>query len=131
MLPPRERITAIEAYLARGRVEDPEETALLRRYLDFLNATVGKPAHPCRLVSKVAQTNTKLLVLPSSTFRLGASGLEVKLNGHGNRLALDTGTSGILVRSDAAEKAGLTRIDRKSTRLNSSHANISYAVFCL
>src|SRR3712207_8437240 len=27
-------------------------------------------------------------------------------------------------------KADLTR-DRKSTRLNSSHANISYAVFCL
>ena len=23
------------------------------------------------------------------------------------------------------------RVDRKSTRLNSSHANISYAVFCL
>src|SRR3712207_8022940 len=26
---------------------------------------------------------------------------------------------------------GLGRQDRKSTRLNSSHANISYAVFCL
>src|SRR3712207_8991772 len=26
---------------------------------------------------------------------------------------------------------GSVRIDRKSTRLNSSHANISYAVFCL
>src|SRR3712207_8739030 len=26
---------------------------------------------------------------------------------------------------------GLFGIDRKSTRLNSSHANISYAVFCL
>src|SRR3712207_4644402 len=26
---------------------------------------------------------------------------------------------------------GVTRTDRKSTRLNSSHANISYAVFCL
>src|SRR3712207_7685405 len=26
---------------------------------------------------------------------------------------------------------GLHRRDRKSTRLNSSHANISYAVFCL
>src|SRR5258707_9819740 len=26
---------------------------------------------------------------------------------------------------------GLDRRDRKSTRLNSSHANISYAVFCL
>src|SRR3712207_8631738 len=26
---------------------------------------------------------------------------------------------------------GLLALDRKSTRLNSSHANISYAVFCL
>src|SRR3712207_8295918 len=26
---------------------------------------------------------------------------------------------------------GLGQLDRKSTRLNSSHANISYAVFCL
>src|SRR3712207_8033381 len=26
---------------------------------------------------------------------------------------------------------GRDRVDRKSTRLNSSHANISYAVFCL
>src|SRR3712207_8338420 len=33
------------------------------------------------------------------------------------------------------ERAGMTSspfiLDRKSTRLNSSHANISYAVFCL
>src|SRR3712207_8707946 len=30
------------------------------------------------------------------------------------------------------EEAGIRRVtDRKSTRLNSSHANISYAVFCL
>src|SRR3712207_7891422 len=28
-------------------------------------------------------------------------------------------------------KNNLTNSDRKSTRLNSSHANISYAVFCL
>src|SRR3712207_8199425 len=28
-------------------------------------------------------------------------------------------------------KLNKNRIDRKSTRLNSSHANISYAVFCL
>src|SRR3712207_7018772 len=30
-----------------------------------------------------------------------------------------------------ADSARSIRIDRKSTRLNSSHANISYAVFCL
>src|SRR3712207_8330713 len=29
------------------------------------------------------------------------------------------------------ELAGGRHLDRKSTRLNSSHANISYAVFCL
>src|SRR3712207_7256712 len=32
---------------------------------------------------------------------------------------------------EAAALAELRRGDRKSTRLNSSHANISYAVFCL
>src|SRR3712207_7008289 len=33
---------------------------------------------------------------------------------------------------DATQKLKtLSSIDRKSTRLNSSHANISYAVFCL
>src|SRR2546427_5425836 len=29
------------------------------------------------------------------------------------------------------EQPGDTRLDRKSTRLNSSHSQISYAVFCL
>src|SRR3712207_8901664 len=38
--------------------------------------------------------------------------------------------------ADAARRSGCTQAgdvggDRKSTRLNSSHANISYAVFCL
>src|SRR3712207_8153520 len=35
-------------------------------------------------------------------------------------------------RSQVIERANATAVaDRKSTRLNSSHANISYAVFCL
>src|SRR3712207_8849526 len=34
-------------------------------------------------------------------------------------------------RSVAPPSRNTTRKDRKSTRLNSSHANISYAVFCL
>src|SRR5947209_9822155 len=33
--------------------------------------------------------------------------------------------------SEAAYVFDATLLDRKSTRLNSSHANISYAVFCL
>src|SRR3712207_8219655 len=39
----------------------------------------------------------------------------------------DDGAHAVL---EAAQLLGLGR-DRKSTRLNSSHANISYAVFCL
>src|SRR3712207_7596409 len=37
----------------------------------------------------------------------------------------------VAVRIQGPDREGLRREDRKSTRLNSSHANISYAVFCL
>src|SRR3712207_7320448 len=43
-----------------------------------------------------------------------------------------TGLAGLLPRSLRNMKNMLPQLkDRKSTRLNSSHANISYAVFCL
>src|ERR1035437_3754051 len=35
------------------------------------------------------------------------------------------------VSATAIDNGSVNSIDRKSTRLNSSHANISYAVFCL
>src|SRR3712207_8262122 len=48
---------------------------------------------------------------------------------HGAVLAAPTP---LLVRiGSAADLLHAASIDRKSTRLNSSHANISYAVFCL
>src|SRR3712207_7381206 len=37
----------------------------------------------------------------------------------------------LLLRGGLLLADGLELLDRKSTRLNSSHANISYAVFCL
>src|SRR3712207_8226692 len=39
--------------------------------------------------------------------------------------------AGLDIPCKATRSSGLYLIDRKSTRLNSSHANISYAVFCL
>src|SRR3712207_8873592 len=39
--------------------------------------------------------------------------------------------AGVLVLTVAGERHRQDLTDRKSTRLNSSHANISYAVFCL
>src|SRR3712207_7791999 len=48
--------------------------------------------------------------------------------GHARRLA----ELGVHVADDEAPRHGCyPTLDRKSTRLNSSHANISYAVFCL
>src|SRR3712207_4762190 len=50
------------------------------------------------------------------------------------RWATAHGMSVDLIEETAGEQAGIksaTLQDRKSTRLNSSHANISYAVFCL
>src|SRR3712207_7150013 len=46
----------------------------------------------------------------------------------GNRAAA---LRGVLVRLPPARRGRIRLGDRKSTRLNSSHANISYAVFCL
>src|SRR3712207_8257860 len=41
------------------------------------------------------------------------------------------GLGGLLPAAKVTEEIAEIRGDRKSTRLNSSHANISYAVFCL
>src|SRR5207244_5643561 len=44
---------------------------------------------------------------------------------------LDLGIEPFLVASSVIGVVGQERLDRKSTRLNSSHQIISYAVFCL
>src|SRR3712207_6895160 len=54
----------------------------------------------------------------------GASGAPIFALFDNQRIAVGIHTYG----SDRVNRA---RRDRKSTRLNSSHANISYAVFCL
>src|SRR3712207_8652784 len=51
--------------------------------------------------------------------------------GHPPRNALDKPNISKRGKSRKERPDFLTRLDRKSTRLNSSHANISYAVFCL
>src|SRR3712207_8034819 len=51
---------------------------------------------------------------------------------HGARQRFGEGVYGLPeLHRDAIAGADLVAGDRKSTRLNSSHANISYAVFCL
>src|SRR3712207_6999908 len=61
----------------------------------------------------------------------GIGGVDViKLDTQGSELGVLTGAASALSGVRAIEVEVQFK-DRKSTRLNSSHANISYAVFCL
>src|SRR3712207_7957020 len=54
-----------------------------------------------------------------------------RLARHPCRAALRPPGAALHVHADLRRRADVLQRDRKSTRLNSSHANISYAVFCL
>jgi len=111
MLPRKERLAALEAYLSGPHPEDEEETKRMTESLEFLKATADKPVHACKLVSKVEQTETKLVSMYSANaHRVRGVGLSVNINGRTVRLLFDTGATGIMVNRKLAEKAGLTRI---------------------
>jgi tetratricopeptide (TPR) repeat protein len=111
MLPRKERLAAMEAYLSRPHPDDEEETRWMTEYLDFLEATADKPIHACKLVSKVEQTETKLdSMLGPDAHHMRGIGLSVRLNDRSAHLLLDTGAGGIMVNRKVAEKAGLNRI---------------------
>src|SRR3712207_7411231 len=46
-------------------------------------------------------------------------------------IGIDVGIKDLAICSNGMTFKNINKRDRKSTRLNSSHANISYAVFCL
>jgi tetratricopeptide (TPR) repeat protein len=111
MLPRRERLEALQAYLSGPHPDNDEETKWMTEYLQFLKATADKPVHACRLVSKVEQTETNLETMyAADANRVRGIGLSVKLNDRNIHLLLDTGAGGIVVNRKIAEKAGLTAI---------------------
>src|SRR3712207_7916780 len=61
----------------------------------------------------------------------GVAGDEVTISVDVNVTRVERQRGLIAVRRKVFGDARSQRLDRKSTRLNSSHANISYAVFCL
>src|SRR3712207_8890721 len=63
---------------------------------------------------------------------IGDERLEVLVAGVADRVDADD-VAGEVAREGVGQPAAVrvVLVDRKSTRLNSSHANISYAVFCL
>src|SRR3712207_7064487 len=63
--------------------------------------------------------------------RAGGAAAAVDSRGAGRRVVFRCGRAASARAKDALAADGGDRRDRKSTRLNSSHANISYAGFCL
>ena len=111
MLPRKERLAALVAYLSGPHPDDEEETKWMTDYLEFLQATVDKPVHACKLVSKVEHTETNLEKRVGADIRrMRGIGLSVRLNEKNVHLLLDTGAGGIVVSRKVAEKTGLTRI---------------------
>src|SRR3712207_7674422 len=69
---------------------------------------------------------------PQAVARFQREARAVAALSHPNiRAIYDIGTEGGRAYAVMEYLEGQTLADRKSTRLNSSHANISYAVFCL
>src|SRR5699024_11652489 len=77
------------------------------------------------LVSSLRLVVGRLLRLPSLQRRI------VRLTGGGILFLLRSSGTRCWVRRSLRLTARFSDADRKSTRLNSSHVSISYAVFCL
>src|SRR3712207_7277809 len=69
-------------------------------------------------------------LFPYTTLFRSDVGLEAGAGQLGLQQVVDLVQAGAVVHLDLDEHLAVAA-DRKSTRLNSSHANISYAVFCL
>src|SRR5947209_16570773 len=86
-------------------------TTLFRSLRDLPARQADQPAEPPPAAAGAGDQGMPVLPDRDSARRDALPGLHLAPRGEGGRRILD--------------------LDRKSTRLNSSHANISYAVFCL
>jgi tetratricopeptide (TPR) repeat protein len=111
-----ERIKFLEKYLAGDNNEDADTRVSMQHYLDYLKARAKDSRGACHLVSKVTSTETNLVRLLTDPQHLRGYGLAVNVNGHGSKLLLDTGASGILISRGLAEKAGLSRLSEYEIR---------------
>lgn len=105
-----ERIKYYEDYLAGANNSDADERGEMQTYLSYLKERAKRHDRPCRLVSKVKNTETPLVRLLIDPTHLRGYGLAVELNGTRTNIMLDTGASGITVNRHIAERAGITKL---------------------
>src|SRR5437773_4189615 len=124
----------------RRRLLDQARHIFASRGIDADLAETTGPGHATEIAARAAAERRGLVIACGGDGTLNeiVNGLAAHQNGHRVPLALlPGGTANILAKEldlpwdilKAAQK--LVHGDRKSTRLNSSHITISYAVFCL
>src|SRR3712207_6987140 len=101
---------------------------------------IGRPPRPTLFPSPTLSRSPELVVQPAPGQRVVARPAldDVEARGEpvvavdgGLAAAAERGAHDVVAAAHVHEDGdGRARLDRKSTRLNSSHANISYAVFC-
>src|SRR3712207_7549389 len=86
---------------------------------------------PCRPVPARARGRAHRPEIPARALRAQVQARVLDAHVGDADLHTDDAAPGRVERDEAADLLAPDGADRKSTRLNSSHANISYAVFCL
>src|SRR5690606_39733443 len=115
--PPAELSREIEKSLAKF-IREPVVTVIVNNFQ-------GVSTEQVRIVGEAARPQ-------SVPFRQNMTLLDVMIQA-GGLTDFANGNGAVLVRGSEKGKQNSVRLkeDRKSTRLNSSHVKISYAVFCL
>jgi tetratricopeptide (TPR) repeat protein len=105
-----ERLAEWKKKLEEGKFDDNKEKVTMEARIALLEDQQRNQNRACRLVSHVTKTETKLLPLLHDPQHIRGFGLTVKVNNTSASLMLDSGSSGILLSSKIAEKAGIGRV---------------------
>lgn len=110
LLPRRERLGALQAYLAGQHLDDAEQSQWMTDGVEFLKRLADQPVHDCHLANKTDHIDMPLYSIRSALNTPSGVGIITKLNGQSLSLQLDTGAAGIVVSRKIGEKAKLIRI---------------------
>src|SRR5689334_23921989 len=114
-------------------IERVEQT-LRVEFMSNLSQTRRRDAH--EVMAEIfnnfdRQTETRFITALEEENRESAERIKALMFTFDDLVKLDSGSAQTLMRHVDKDKLAVALKDRKSTRLNSSHSSISYAVFCL
>jgi len=109
-LSPKEMLDLFRKRLAQGGYEAQDERDHLATAIAILQDTAEHPERSCKLASSNLPMETRLETLLIDARTLRGYGLTVRINDASSKLLIDTGSTGILVNSKIAEKAGVVHV---------------------